>query len=70
MADIRTPTADQRPIKLRNVKTALRALHTCTSIDLNNLSAGRGEATEKVSIRVEDVVSGHCKEVRVHHASK
>lgn len=62
MAEVRKPTAAQRVIKVRNVRIALHAAHR-VGIDLRGLSANRGEASEVVSLRVDDIVSGHCREV-------
>jgi hypothetical protein len=62
MAEVRRPTAAQRVIKVRNVRIALSAA-AGAGIDVTQLSANRGEATETLSIKVEDIISGHCREV-------
>eukprot|EP00892_Ulva_mutabilis_P005058 jgi/Ulvmu1/2924/UM149_0003.1 len=62
MAEVRKPTAAQRVIKVRNVRMALDAAKR-SGINLSHLSANRGEASEVVSLRVDDIVSGHCREV-------
>lgn len=62
MTEVRRPLAAQRVIKVRNVRIALAAA-TEAGIDLTQLSGNRGEANEKVAVRVDDVLSGHCREV-------
>lgn len=62
MAEVRRPTAAQRVIKVRNGRIALSAAAS-TGIELDKLSANRGEATEMLSIKVDDIISGHCREV-------
>lgn len=62
MAEVRRPTAAQRVIKVRNVRIALAAV-SAAGIDLTQLSANRGEANEKAAVRVDDILSGHCREV-------
>jgi hypothetical protein len=62
MAEVRRPTAAQRVIKVRNVRIALAAC-AASGIDLTDLSANRGEASEKVTVKVDDILSGHCREV-------
>lgn len=62
MAEVRRPTAAQRVIKVRNLRIALAAV-TDAGINLAELSANRGEANEKVAVKVDNVLSGHCREV-------
>lgn len=62
MAEVRKPTAGQHIIKKRNVRLALNAL-AATGLDLTALSASTGNAGDTASISVENVVSGHSKEV-------
>jgi abnormal spindle-like microcephaly-associated protein len=62
MAEVRKPTAAQRVIKVRNVRLALSAIERA-GVDLDHLSANRGEEHENIAVKVDDIISGHCREV-------
>jgi hypothetical protein len=62
MSEARKPSAGQRIIKVRNVRLALQALKHI-GIDLAHLSANRGEEHERTSVTVDNVISGHSREV-------
>jgi Calponin homology (CH) domain len=62
MSGARKPSAGQRVIKVRNVRLALSAL-TSMGIDLEHLSSNSGEDGMVVPITVDNVISGHSREV-------
>lgn len=62
MSGVRNPTAAQRGLRARNVRLAIEAAAR-GGVDTRALSADRGEGHAVVDVQVEDIVSGHCREV-------
>ena len=62
MLDARRPSAGQRAVKVRNARLVLDALRRL-GVDTAAAAANRGEAAERVDVRVDAVVGGHARPV-------